>query len=104
MRYSENQYQRDKDGWSFLTMASEIAERWVRNIIQPLINGVEEKRERIARKISAKIILFIGFVFLLYGLAILINDLLDVNRWVGFVLVGIILLVSGAIKNTANNH
>lgn len=66
---------------------------------------MEVKRKMIIKKITAGILLLVGLVLFLNGLALMIDTFAD-NFWVGHTVVGFIVLIAGyfLLKSNGKNN
>ncbi|MFA5925877.1 MAG: hypothetical protein WC831_02990 [Parcubacteria group bacterium] len=83
-----------------------------RGIISSLINLAEgyadnfirRQREKMIRKIFSFLLFFSAALFILNGIAILINEILCLRQWAGYVLIGLGLLVVGLLIPKSDNY
>lgn len=62
------------------------------------MNSLVEKQERKMKKNIILIFVFVvGILYILKGLALFINDYMKTGEWVGYGLIGIVLIVLGGI-------
>lgn len=67
------------------------------NLVGKVRIEVTKVQETIQRNIMGTLMLFLGLAFALTGLAIFINDLVQISDGIGFALVGIVALLMGYI-------
>lgn len=81
------------------------AEGIVMSFLKGLLKiGVETINERVRefyalvrKNIAGSFVMMVGFIFLLVGLAIFINDLLGISQGVGYAIIGIVAILTGLI-------
>ncbi|HLN19183.1 MAG TPA: phage holin family protein [Patescibacteria group bacterium] len=71
---------------------------FLRGFTMPLERSFYEKKRNLRKIMMAKFLGAAGLIFLFSGLAILINDLLQSGRWIGYVVVGLFLILIAMIK------
>ena len=77
-----------------------IAQGIIGNSISKMEHDIKERAKevvlKIERKTASAILLFVGIIFLLVGIAILINSLtFNVYPWVGWGFVGVVIFLIG---------
>ncbi len=60
-------------------------------------SALERQKEKAIRKLTAFILLFSAALFILNGVSLWINDILNLRTWAGYLLVGLILFMLGLI-------
>jgi len=66
-------------------------------------NIVEKQKARAFRSVISYFFLFLAVLFILNGLALFLGELLEIRIWVGFLLVGLGLIVVGLIVSKSRN-
>lgn len=56
---------------------------------------IEEKKRKFSRKLIAIVLISLGLLFLLNGLAQFINQIMDSNGWHGYVIIGSVITLIG---------
>lgn len=72
--------------------------RLIGGVMSPINSAINEQKEGIKRGAAAAFIKVIGWIFLLNGLAILINNIVGAGRWLGYMTLGLILLFVAMFK------
>lgn len=75
-----------------------ITENFIRNLIEPIMENAKEKRDHLMKKFSAIILLSIGGLFFLNGSAIFLSDYFQTGKWLGYIIIGLLLLIIGLIR------
>lgn len=93
--YEYNTAGRRNENRNFL---GEYFSHFLRGMFSPLETSFHEKKKDFHRMVAAKFIGAIGWLFLLNGLAILVNNILGIGRWGGYLLIGLILILFSLAK------
>lgn len=73
------------------------------NIRYNVQRQMEMKKKMMAKKIAAGILLFVGLILFLNGIALMIDTFAD-NFWIGHTLVGLVVTVIGYLMLQSNNR
>jgi hypothetical protein len=67
-------------------------------VLSPINSAINEQKEGLRRKTTSAFIRIAGWIFLLNGLALLINNIVGAGRWLGYITLGIVLLFVAMLK------
>lgn len=81
------------------SMLQKFLENFSMNFFSNLRQRIEHSLKNAMQKMIGAIILFIGFIFVLVALAILISDLLKTSPGVGYGIVGIFVILVGLLMS-----
>ncbi len=70
-------------------------------IIELIHKKIDEMKKEIKHKITYSLLLVLGGIFLLCGIAFLINDMFQLPDYTGFLVIGAIILVIGLVYRSA---
>jgi hypothetical protein len=99
----ENKNFNQEEGWI------KFLKEWATESLKKVaLNTFEEARQRvelffrkllgnISRLVISSLVILIGLVFLMVGLAVLINELLPISGGIGYIIVGLIVALAGII-------
>lgn len=106
MEEAKQNKERKKSEWKTLLVAfinnlTQQASKTIAELTKFSINQIKEEKSKIVsyvkQKIASAIFLTIGIIFLSLGLALLINEFLATRNSLGYIIVGLILLIVGLV-------
>jgi hypothetical protein len=94
-RYEYNTAGRENRSRDFL---GDYISKLIGGVLSPISSAINEQKEGLRRETAAAFIKVAGWIFLLNGLALLINNIVGVGRWLGYMVLGMILLFVAMFK------
>jgi hypothetical protein len=96
-------YEDKEESMGWRDMIYDFVERPVRNMTEPIFSFIEKQTDTFMKNLSALIILTLGGLFLLLGVAKSIGEFTGLGDWAGYLIVGVFLLLVGMITKRSNH-
>ncbi|MBD3238215.1 MAG: DUF2776 family protein [Candidatus Moranbacteria bacterium] len=84
--------------------AKDITYNLVRDTRERVRDFIHELFGELNRVLFSSLTVFMGLVFLMIGLAILINEVVSISNSLGYIMVGIVVILSGVMINKRPNQ
>lgn len=97
MSFEENIYRKKKNGTLVGSILYGLFSHTLDFLEHSLTAIIQEQQEKILKKIGIVVVFFVGAWFLLQALALFISDYVSKGPWVGYSIVGGVLVILGLI-------
>ncbi|MBD3300661.1 MAG: hypothetical protein GF347_04895 [Candidatus Moranbacteria bacterium] len=83
----------------FLANAKDLTSNFVEEVQKKMENIFIKAGQSVSRTLFTSLTMFSGLIFMMIGLAILINDLIGISNSIGYIMIGFVVVLVGMFSN-----